>query len=96
SDETDDGAPRGQVHYFRDPGSARASQPLARLDLADLVDPLALEMDHDYDCAHSSNPLCEYTFYGRFCFPRPTALGVDIYADGYGPIEADWRPPGCP
>lgn len=96
SNETQDGAPRGQVHYFVDPSSALASSPLGRLDVAALVDPFALEMDQDYDCAHNSNPTCEYTFYGRFCFPRSTRLGIDIYTGNYGSIEPDWRPSGCP
>lgn len=95
SDETEDGAPRGQVHYFRDPASAVANSPLGRLDVEDLVDPYALEMDQDYDCVHSSNPLCEYTFYGPFCLPEPTALGFTIFTDGYGPVDAGWRPTGC-
>src|SRR6185503_21158081 len=50
SDETNDGAPRGQTQYFSDPASAVANAPLGRMDLTTLVDPLALEMDHDYDC----------------------------------------------
>jgi hypothetical protein len=95
SDETDDGAPRGQVHFFIDPASPVASSPLGRLDLAALVDPFALEMDHDYDCAHNSNPMCEYTFYGPLCFPQSTELGLDIYTDNYGSVEPDWRPTGC-
>jgi hypothetical protein len=96
SNETEEGAPRGQVHYFVDPTSALANSPLGRLDVAALVDPFALEMDQDYDCAHNSNPTCEYTFYGRFCFPQSTELGVDIFTDNYGPIEPEWRPSGCP
>ena len=95
SDETDDGAPRGQVQYFSDPASALATSPLGRQDLADLVDPFAIEMDQDYDCAHNSNPSCEYTFYGALCFPQSTELGVDIYTDNYGSIQPDWRPTGC-
>jgi hypothetical protein len=96
SDETEDGAPRGQVHFFRDPASPQASVPLGRIDVADLVDPFALEMDHDFDCAHNSNPNCEYTFYGRFCFPQSTRLGTDIYTGNYGDFEPGWRPAGCP
>lgn len=96
SDETDEGAPRGQLHYFRDPASPQASSPLGRLDLEDVVDPFALEMDHDYDCAHNSNPLCEYTFYGPLCFPQGTQLGADIYTDNYGAFDPEYRPTGCP
>ncbi|HEY8430189.1 MAG TPA: hypothetical protein VIL20_17530 [Sandaracinaceae bacterium] len=95
SNETEDGAPRGQVHYFADPSSSLARSPLGRSDVEALVDPFAFEMDHDFDCVHSSNPLCEYTFYGPFCIPRERKLGLDIYVEGYGDIEADWAPPGC-
>jgi hypothetical protein len=96
SDETEDGAPRGQVHYFRDPASPVANTPLGRIDVADVVDPFALEMDHDFDCAHNSNPSCEYTFYGRFCSPQSTKRGTDIYTGNYGDFEPGWRPAGCP
>ena len=95
SDETDEGGPRGQVQYFRDPASALANAPLGRLDVEDLVDPFALEMDHDYDCAHNSNPTCEYTFYGPLCFPQSTELGVDIYTDKYGTFDPAFRPAAC-
>ena len=61
SDETDQGAPRGQTQYFSDPTSALANMPLGRQDLTTLVDPYALEMDQDYDCVHNSNPSCSYT-----------------------------------
>jgi hypothetical protein len=96
SDETNDGAPRGQTQYFADPNSPTARAPLGRQDLASLVDPFALEMDQDYDCAHNSNPECSYVFYGPLCFPRHSALGVDIYtASGYGAIDPSWKPTGC-
>lgn len=95
SDETDDGAPRGQVHFFDDPTSALANAALGRMDLTSLVDPYALEMDQDYDCAHSSNPSCDYTFYGPACLPQSTELGLDIYTDNYGSVEPAWRPIGC-
>jgi hypothetical protein len=52
-------------------------------------------MDQDYDCVHSSNPLCEYTFYGAACLPQSTELGVDIYVDNYGSVEPGWTPLGC-
>jgi hypothetical protein len=96
SDETDEGGPRGQVQYFRDPASPLANTPLGRLDVQDLVDPFALEMDHDYDCAHNSNPTCEYTFYGPLCFPESTKLGTDIYSDKYGDFDPAFRPAACP
>lgn len=95
SDETEDGAPRGQVHFFLDPGSAVANAPLGRMDLEDLVDPLALEMDQDYDCAHNSNPDCDYTFYGPFCLPEATRQGTDVYRATYGDFGEGWTPQGC-
>ena len=95
SDETQDGAPRGQVQYFRDPSSAAANAPLGRMDLATLVDPLALEMDQDYDCVHNSNPACSYVTYGPLCAPEASKLGVDLYESNYGAIDSSWLPSGC-
>jgi len=95
SDETEGGAPRGQVQYFRDPASPLAKAALGRMDLAQLVEPLALEADQDYDCTHNSNPGCDYTFYGPACVPEATKSGVDIYVDSYGSYEPDWKPAGC-
>jgi len=95
SDETEDGAPRGQVQYFRDPTSAAANAPLGRTDLTTLVDPSALEMDQDYDCVHSSNPSCSYVTYGPLCAPQASKIGVDLYESNYGPVESGWHPAGC-
>ena len=95
SDETEDGAPRGQVQYFRDPTSAAANAPLGRMDLTTLVDPDALEMDQDYDCVHNSNPSCSYVTYGPLCAPESSMLGVDLYESNYGAVESGWRPSGC-
>lgn len=95
SDETEGGAPRGQVHFFRDTTTAPATAPLGRRDLAAVVDPLALEMDQDYDCAHASNPLCAYIFYGTACLPMTSRPGVDIYGMRYGAVDLAWRPDGC-
>ena len=95
SDETDNGAPRGQVQYFEDPTTAPATAPLGRTDLMTLVDPYALEMDQDYDCTHNSNPLCEYTSYGPLCAPELSKLGIAIYTQKYGDYEATWLPADC-
>jgi hypothetical protein len=95
SDETQDGAPRGQVQYFRDPSSTAANAPLGRMDLTTLVDPSALEMDQDYDCVHNSNPSCSYVTYGPLCAPEAAKVGVDLYEGTYGTIESAWRPSGC-
>ncbi|MGZ3439069.1 MAG: hypothetical protein ACXVDD_06125, partial [Polyangia bacterium] len=95
SDETESGAPRGQVQYFRDPTSAAAKAPLGRMDLSSLIDPFALEMDQDYDCVHNSNPSCSYVTYGPLCAPMASKVGVDLYESNYGSIESSWRPGGC-
>lgn len=95
SNETNGGAPRGQVHYFADPTSSRASSPLGRQDLAALVDPNAIEMDQDYDCVHASNPLCTYITYGPLCLPQPPALGTKVYTDSYGSFDPTWQPENC-
>jgi hypothetical protein len=95
SDETDNGAPRGQVQYFKDVTSAAATAPLGRTDLMTLVDPHALEMDQDYDCPHNSNPLCAYTTYGALCFPGASKLGIAIYTETYGDYDPSWQPVDC-
>jgi hypothetical protein len=95
SSETNDGAPRGQTQYFRDPSSTLAMTALGRMDLTTLVDPLAMEMDQDYDCPHNSNPTCMYTTYGPACLPQTNKLGVDIYGEHYGVVDLGWRPTGC-
>jgi hypothetical protein len=96
SDETEGGAPRGQIQLFADPTSAAATSPLGRTDLATLVEPYAMEMDHDFDCVHNSNPACEYTLYGPFCAPQAAALGTAIYAATYSHYDPSWRPASCP
>jgi hypothetical protein len=95
SDETEDGAPRGQVQYFRDPTSSAATAPLGRMDLTTLVDPSALEMDQDYDCVHNSNPSCSYVTYGPLCAPEASQTGIDLYESNYGPTQSSWHPSGC-
>lgn len=95
SDETDTDSPRGQVQYFKDPASTAAKGALGRTDLATLVDPLALEIDQDYDCPHNSNPLCSYTLYGALCFPSPSKLGSALYTEKYGSFDPMWQPADC-
>jgi len=95
SDETNDGAPRGQTQYFSDVTSTLANSPLGRQDLAALVDPFAIEMDQDYDCPHNSNPSCSYTTYGTLCAPEASLPGTQIYAEHYGDFEPAWLPAGC-
>lgn len=95
SDETEAGAPRGQVQYFKDPASAAAMAPLGRPDLMTVADPYAFEMDQDYDCTHNSNPLCSYTLYGPLCGVKPNLLGVQIFGNTYGVVDLAWKPTGC-
>lgn len=94
TNETEGGAPRGQTQYFSALTSSAAGAPLGRTDLESLIDPLALELDHDYDCFHSSNPLCSYTLYGPACLPKATQLGTAIYEASYGSFDAGFSP--CP
>jgi len=95
SDETEGGAPRGQLQYFADPASTAANAALGRQDLTTLVDPLALEMDEDFDCAHNSNPACNYTLYGALCAPAPNLQGTAIYQETYGDYGPGFVPHGC-
>ena len=95
SDETVNGGPRGQVQFFTSTTSAVALKPLGRTDLMALVDPYALEVDQDYDCAHNSNPLCDYILYGPLCAPAPSKSGTDIYTAKYGTIDPTWQPVDC-
>jgi len=95
SDETNDGAPRGQTQYFKDPASTLATTALGRMDLTTLVDPYAIEMDQDYDCTHNSNPACSYTLYGPLCAPETSELGTQIYMSKYGDFTPAWKPTGC-
>ena len=80
------------MQYFQDPTSALANSPLNRMDLTTLVDPLALEMDQDYDCVHNSNPDCSYVTYGTACLPQSSMEGVAIYVMNYGSIDAGYTP----
>ena len=96
TDETNDGPPRGQLHYFQDPASTLANSPLGRLDLETLVDPYALDVDQYFDCVHNGNPQCAYTSYGPMCSPEPTSLGTDIDVHLLGDFDATWQPAGCP
>ncbi|HEY4241031.1 MAG TPA: hypothetical protein VGM88_14510 [Kofleriaceae bacterium] len=95
SAETNDGGPRGQTQFFADPTSAAANAALGREDLEELIDPLALEMDQDYDCFHNSNPDCSYQLYGPSCFPETTETGLVEYETAYGVIDTTWKPAGC-
>lgn len=95
TNETEDGAPRGQTQYFKDPSSAAANTPLGRMDLTTLVDPYALEFDQDYDCVHASNPLCTYITYGNLCLPMSSLLGTELFTKNYGDFDEGWKPSGC-
>ena len=95
SDETNPGAPRGQVHFFVDPTSTLAKTALGRMDVTTLVEPYALEMDQDYNCTHDSNPRCTYVTYGTLCIPQPSKLGADLYTQNYGTFDPNYAPADC-
>lgn len=95
SDETDDDVPRGQTQYFKDPTSTIANTALGRPDIMNVVDPYALEFDHDYDCVHNSNPDCSYVFYGPVCAPESNQPGTALYSAKYGDFISSWIPTGC-
>jgi hypothetical protein len=70
--------PTAQAHLFRDGSATRVERgPGISLD----ADPHMLEIDHDFDCFHQSNPTC-----GDF---------AQRYVDNYGDYGADWTPAGC-
>lgn len=93
SDETDAGLsclglielggskpPTAQAHFFLD-GDAVPVQRGAGIDLP--ADPYLLEIDHDFDCLHQSNPVC------------PNRNFDTKYATNYGAYDAAWAPAGC-
>ncbi|MCS6797971.1 MAG: hypothetical protein NZ898_05500 [Myxococcota bacterium] len=69
--------PNGQAHFFLE-GSARA---FSRGTTALPLDPYMLEIDHDYDCLHRSNPLC--------------ADFDERYTRNWGDFDCDWVPSAC-
>jgi hypothetical protein len=70
--------PTAQAHFFLE-GSAAPVERGSRVMLA--ADPYMLEIDHDYDCLHRSNPTCSD-------FERR-------YRDNYGDFECEWVPFAC-
>jgi hypothetical protein len=95
TDETNAPLPRAQLQFFHDPTSAVANAPIGRLDMMTLVDPYALELDHDFDCVHNSNPACSYVVYGANCATHAPVLGTALYMMDYGDYQATWMPTGC-
>jgi hypothetical protein len=95
NDDTAAGAPRAQAQYFKDPASAAANAKLGRMDVTDVVDPHALELDQVYDCLHNSNPQCAYVNYGPLCAQEPSMLGSAVYVQDYGDFEPSWKPNAC-
>lgn len=69
--------PTAQAHFFQD-GSA---VPVKRGPIDLPSDPHMLEIDHDFDCIHRSNPTCS-----NF---------INKYVSNYGDYQAGWRPEGC-
>lgn len=77
-EEPDSRPPTAQAHFFLE-GSATPVERGPGISLP--ADPLMLEIDHDYDCFHRSNPTCR-DFAAR-------------YVEHYGDYGAGFRPPGC-
>jgi hypothetical protein len=71
--------PTAQAHFFTEGAAA----PVERGDILLPADPYLLELDHDFDCFHQSNPLC------------PLRGFDDLYRESYGDFECDWTPTGC-
>jgi hypothetical protein len=70
--------PTAQAHFFLD-GSAVPVERGSRISLP--AEARMLEIDHDYDCVHRSNPTCSDF--------------EDRYRDGYGDFECEWTPSAC-
>jgi hypothetical protein len=63
SDETQQGSPRGQTHFWAKDSEATV---LMRNGVVGVMDPHVVEIDNDYNILHDSNPEGTYSFtYGR-------------------------------
>jgi hypothetical protein len=94
-----DAYPSGQIHFFPDPTAARANQPIGRPGLdRTLVDPNALEMDHDYDLFHNSATQC-YSRGGAPCGPLSffglCKKNLDNYRTTFNRDVMAFVPTGC-
>jgi hypothetical protein len=72
--------PTAPAHFFLD-GDAVPVQRGPGIDLP--ADPYLLELDHDFDCLHQSNPLC------------PGRDFAAEYVTRYGDFVPTWAPTGC-
>jgi len=72
--------PTAQAHFFLE-GSATRVERGADISLE--ADPHMLEIDHDFDCLHRSNPLCPGTDF------------EDRYRTNYGDFACEWLPSDC-
>jgi hypothetical protein len=70
--------PTAQAHFFLE-GSAVAVERGDGISLP--TDPRMLEIDHDFDCVHRSNPTCSDF--------------EDRYRESHGDYECDWVPSAC-
>ncbi len=70
--------PTAQAHFFLE-GSAVPVERGSGISLP--ADPRMLEIDHDFDCLHRSNPTCSDF--------------EDRYRDNHGDFECDWVPSSC-
>jgi hypothetical protein len=77
-EDSDSRPPTAQAHFFL-AGSEAAVERGSGISLA--ADPYMLEIDHDFDCIHRSNPTCS-DFEER-------------YRTNYGDFECEWVPSSC-
>lgn len=76
-EDGDSRPPTLQAHFF-----VEAPTAVMRGDGISLpADPFMLEIDHDYDCLHRSNPTCSDF--------------DEKYRDNYGDFMCEWVPEGC-
>jgi hypothetical protein len=76
-EDDDSRPPTAQAHFFL-PGSEVA---IERGDISLPADPRMLEIDHDYNCLHDSNPTCRDF--------------IDRYTSNYGDFACAWVPSAC-
>ncbi|MBX3272932.1 MAG: hypothetical protein KF729_21900 [Sandaracinaceae bacterium] len=70
--------PTAQAHFFLEGSAARVERG-AGISLE--ADPYMLEIDHDFDCLHDSNPICDDH--------------ERRYRDNHGDFECGWVPSAC-
>jgi hypothetical protein len=81
SDETQQGTPRGQTHFWSADSEASV---LMRNGVEGVLDPHVVEIDNDYNILHDSNPEGTYSLtYGRAAYKSHwNGTGADNRGDG--------------